>query len=77
MNALEYELPHGLGGRSTMNNNPIDPWIAEFVDQCLSCYLSPKQNGIEVKNDGTALRFKIHGLAGQAVVSDVSSSPRC
>lgn len=57
-----------------MSNNPIDPWIADFASQCLSSYLSPQHTGIEVGNDGTALRFKIPGLAGQAVVSDVSLS---
>lgn len=56
--------------------NPIDPWIATFVERCLSFYLGDShQDDIELTNDGTALRFKISGFTPRAAIAEVGHTP--
>lgn len=53
-----------------MNQNP--PWIASFVQQCLSFFLDEgKPKPIGVEDDGANVRFRVHGLSGRTKVLNV------
>lgn len=56
-----------------MNINP--PWIASFVQQCLSFFLDGgKPKHIDVEDDGASLSFRVHRLSGKAKVANVCVS---
>lgn len=56
-----------------MNKTP--PWIASFVQQCLSFYLGEgNPNPIDVDDDGTNLSFRVNGLSAKANVANVCLS---
>lgn len=56
-----------------MDKNP--PWIASFVQQCLSFFLDEgKPKPINVEDDGAKLSFRVSGLSGKARVANVCLS---
>ncbi|KAJ5095843.1 hypothetical protein NUU61_005199 [Penicillium alfredii] len=43
--------------------NPASPWIATFIQQCLSSYVIPiAEDGIEVEDNGSSLNFSLRGF---------------
>lgn len=56
-----------------MNKTP--PWIASFVQECLSFYLDEgASKAIDVGDDGTDLSFKVDGSFAKANVLTVCLS---
>lgn len=50
------------------------PWLATLVEQCLGSYLGQTaHDGIEVEDDGAALRFRKPDLTSVAAIFEVYS----